>query len=68
MTMHAFPDCRYSGVERVGDVPDAWEEESKTTVGYETPLSRHFFVNQPPDGLTRSMATSRRSSAKSPNC
>lgn len=29
-------------------VPDAWIDYSKTKVGYEIPLSRHFYVYQPP--------------------
>ena len=29
-------------------VPDAWVDGSKTKVGYEIPLSRHFYVYEPP--------------------
>jgi type I restriction enzyme M protein len=29
-------------------VPDAWIDESKTKVGYEIPLNRHFYVYEPP--------------------
>ena len=32
-------------------VPDAWIEESKTKVGYEIPLNRHFYVYEPPRPL-----------------
>jgi len=32
-------------------VPDAWIDHSKTKVGYEIPLNRHFFVYQPPRPL-----------------
>ncbi len=32
-------------------VPDAWIDESKTKVGYEIPLNRHFYVYQPPRPL-----------------
>lgn len=32
-------------------VPDAWIDHSKTKVGYEIPLSRHFYVYQPPRPL-----------------
>ena len=28
--------------------PDAWIDESKTKVGYEIPLNRHFYVYEPP--------------------
>jgi len=29
-------------------VPDAWVDESKTRVGYEIPLNRHFYHHEPP--------------------
>ena len=32
-------------------VPDAWIDHSKTKVGYEIPLNRHFYVYQPPEPL-----------------
>jgi len=32
-------------------VPDAWIDESKTKVGYEIPLNRHFYKYQPPRPL-----------------
>ena len=32
-------------------VPDAWIDHSKTKVGYEIPLNRHFYVYQPPRAL-----------------
>jgi type I restriction enzyme M protein len=32
-------------------VPDAWIDESKTKVGYEIPLNRHFYVYEPPRPL-----------------
>jgi type I restriction enzyme M protein len=32
-------------------VPDAWIDESKTRVGYEIPLNRHFYVYEPPRPL-----------------
>jgi type I restriction enzyme M protein len=32
-------------------VPDAWVDYSKTKVGYEIPLNRHFYVYQPPRPL-----------------
>lgn len=33
-------------------VPDAWIDHSKTKVGYEIPLNRHFYVYQPPRPLS----------------
>jgi type I restriction enzyme M protein len=32
-------------------VPDAWIDESKTKIGYEVPLNRHFYVYEPPRPL-----------------
>lgn len=32
-------------------VPDAWIDHSKTKVGYEIPLNRHFYVYEPPRPL-----------------
>ena len=32
-------------------VSDAWIEHSKTKVGYEIPLNRHFYVYKPPRPL-----------------
>jgi type I restriction enzyme M protein len=32
-------------------VPDAWPDKSKTKIGYEIPLNRHFYVYEPPRGL-----------------
>ena len=32
-------------------VPDAWVDESKTKVGYEIPLNRHFYRYEPPRPL-----------------
>lgn len=32
-------------------VPEAWIDYSKTKVGYEIPLNRHFYVYQPPRPL-----------------
>ncbi|KJS32926.1 MAG: restriction endonuclease subunit M [Desulfatitalea sp. BRH_c12] len=32
-------------------VPDAWLDESKTKVGYEIPLNRHFYCYEPPRDL-----------------
>jgi len=32
-------------------VPDAWIDHSKTRIGYEIPLNRHFYVYTPPRPL-----------------
>ncbi len=32
-------------------VPDAWVDKSKTKIGYEIPLNRHFYVYEPPRPL-----------------
>ncbi|MBN1379411.1 MAG: SAM-dependent DNA methyltransferase [Gammaproteobacteria bacterium] len=32
-------------------VPDAWIDHSKTKIGYEIPLNRHFYVYEPPRPL-----------------
>lgn len=32
-------------------VPDAWIDETKTKVGYEIPLNRHFYRYEPPRDL-----------------
>ena len=32
-------------------VPDAWIDYSKTKIGYEIPLTRHFYVYEPPRPL-----------------
>jgi type I restriction enzyme M protein len=32
-------------------VPDAWVDESKTKIGYEIPLTRHFYTYSPPRPL-----------------
>jgi type I restriction enzyme M protein len=37
--------------EVVPHVPDAWLDESKTKVGYEIPLNRHFYRYEPPRPL-----------------
>ena len=29
-------------------VPDAWVDHSKTKIGYEIPLTRHFYKYEPP--------------------
>lgn len=37
--------------EVVPHVPDAWIDESKTKIGYEIPLNRHFYRYEPPRPL-----------------
>ncbi|MYK61601.1 MAG: hypothetical protein F4034_06450 [Chloroflexi bacterium] len=32
-------------------VPDAWQDPSKTKIGYEIPLTRHFYTHTPPRSL-----------------
>lgn len=32
-------------------MPDAWIDETKTKVGYEIPLNRHFYRYEPPRPL-----------------
>jgi type I restriction enzyme M protein len=41
----------YLAAEVLPHVADAWIDFSKTKVGYEIPLNRHFYVYQPPRGL-----------------
>lgn len=41
----------YSEREVRPHVPDAWIDESKTKVGYEIPLNRHFYRYEPPRSL-----------------
>ena len=41
----------YIAREVLPHVPDAWVDESKTKVGYEIPLNRHFYVYEPPPPL-----------------
>ncbi len=32
-------------------VPDAWHDPTKTKIGYEIPLTRHFYTYTPPRPL-----------------
>ncbi len=41
----------YLNAEVLPHVPDAWIDHSKTKVGYEIPLNRHFYVYRPPRSL-----------------
>jgi type I restriction enzyme M protein len=41
----------YLTKEVLPHVPNAWIDHSKTRVGYEVPLNRHFYVYQPPRPL-----------------
>ena len=41
----------YLAAEVLPHVPDAWIDFAKTKVGYEIPLTRHFYVYEPPRPL-----------------
>ena len=41
----------YMAREVLPHLPDAWVDDSKTKVGYEIPLNRHFYVYEPPRPL-----------------
>ncbi len=41
----------YVAAEVLPHVPDAWVDYSKTKVGYEIPINRHFYVYKPPRAL-----------------
>ena len=41
----------YFAREVLPNVPDAWIDETKTKVGYEIPLNRHFYQYEPPRPL-----------------
>ena len=41
-------------------VPDAWVDHDKTKIGYEIPLTRHFYKYVPPRPLAKSTPKSRR--------
>jgi type I restriction enzyme M protein len=43
--------AEYFKREVLPHVPDAWIDESKTKVGYEIPLNRHFYRYEPPQPL-----------------
>jgi type I restriction enzyme M protein len=46
------PHCEaYLKAEVLPHVKDAWIDHSKTKIGYEIPLTRHFYVYQPPRPL-----------------
>lgn len=46
------PHCEtYLKNEVLPHVPDAWIDHSKTKIGYEIPLNRHFYVYKPPRPL-----------------
>ncbi|MCZ7590552.1 MAG: hypothetical protein M5U27_17190 [Gaiella sp.] len=42
---------KYMAAEVVPYVPDAWVDDSKTKLGYEIPLTRHFYKYVPPRPL-----------------
>lgn len=41
----------YMQSEVLPHVPNAWVDESKTKLGYEIPINRHFYVYEPPRDL-----------------
>ena len=41
----------YMSAEVLPHVADAWVDESKTKIGYEIPINRHFYVYEPPRPL-----------------
>jgi type I restriction enzyme M protein len=41
----------YMSAEVLPHVPDAWVDYSKTRIGYEIPINRHFYVYKPPRHL-----------------
>ena len=41
----------YIEAEVLPYVPDAWVDHSKTKIGYEIPLTRHFYKYEPPRPL-----------------
>ncbi|GAA4737247.1 class I SAM-dependent DNA methyltransferase [Gordonia alkaliphila] len=43
---------QYFATEVLPHVPDAWIDEKKTKVGYETPFTRHFYKYVPPRPLS----------------
>ncbi len=51
--VEAFRDTidAYMAREVLPHVPDAWVDYSKTKVGYEIPINRHFYVYKPPRPL-----------------
>ena len=58
----------YIAHEVLPHVPNAWVDASKTKVGYEIPLNRHFYVYEPPRPHERSSRTCRRWSRRSRAC
>ena len=42
----------YMASEVLPYVPDAWHDPAKTRIGYELPLTRHFYIYTPPRPLT----------------
>jgi type I restriction enzyme M protein len=42
----------YIKAEVLPHVPDAWVDWSKTKIGYEIPINRHFYVYKPPRSLS----------------
>lgn len=49
-TMRSVIDA-YMAAEVLPHVPDAWVDYTKTKLGYEIPINRHFYVYKPPRPL-----------------
>ncbi len=47
----APPSTHYLAAEVLPYVPDAWVDHAKTKIGYEIPLTRHFYMYVPPRPL-----------------
>ena len=58
----------YMAREVLPHVPDAWVDASKTKIGYEIPLNRHFYVYEPPRPLDAIKPTCRNWNGRSPDC
>jgi type I restriction enzyme M protein len=43
----------YITAEVLPYVPDAWVDHTKTKIGYEIPLTRHFYRYRPPPPLAK---------------
>ena len=48
------PHCeQYMKDEVLPHVADAWVDYSRTRIGYEIPINRHFYVYEPPRDLAK---------------
>ena len=48
-------------------VPDAWYDPTKTKIGYEIPLTRHFYTYTPPRPLTENQRRNQSPRSRDPN-